>query len=488
MKPFDFIPDWNRSPDRATTLGYFPASPSGTVREATFSETIAGILDAEPEHSLTKFRSSFICQPSIGDVDVGFELWDAFTSTYVTTGEKGTLGGDENRYLIPFHHSVIRRIAVDEGRNWYRWYWMLMTDEAGDFDQSLHSAFVNQLTDEEPSNLVEEFAISAAEDLDNQVGGNQQTLGKADPLTIPPLFPSLAEAFRDDLRTWLEMRDEESLSRWMQELRDIVCFHYMTYFIQISRSLQAEYAAIENQLPIEEGDEVAFEHEVQPVFYGLAEEQASGTRPFTTEWKEEKIERAIYDSWGRLVVQRNILEEAADESTKTPAGAYTLTDAINTFDEDSKQRIVAALIEEFPEDQREQVPDDLPLSEMAIRFAETVRRYYTNMGRTESSQTAYTLGYRAVKQLGKGIDREFIESRQRVGKISRLDRPGVRLFARLFEQYSTDGHIDGLWRYLRQRGIQLDHQSKQATVKQLESMGMIEKRSDGEEAIYVQTI
>jgi len=125
---------------------------------------------------------------------------------------------------------------------------------------------------------------------------------------------------------------------------------------------------------------------------------------------------------------------------------------------------------------------------MAIRFVETVRRYYTNMGQTESSQTAHTLGYNAVEQLGKGVDREFIESRRGVGKISRLDRPGVRLFARLFEQYSADGHIDGLWRYLRRRGIKLDHQSKQAMVRQLESMGMIEKRSDGEEAIYVQTI
>jgi DNA phosphorothioation-dependent restriction protein DptG len=488
MKPFNFIPDWNRSPDRATALGYFPASPGGTVREATFSETIAGILGAEPEHDLEELHSSFTSQQSIDDDDIGSELWDAFSSTYVTTGEKGARGSSGNKYIIPFHHSVIRRIKIDEGRNWYRWYWMLMTDEAEDFDQTLHSEFVDQLTDEEPSNLLEDFAISAAEDLDEQVDKNQNK-DSADPLAIPPLFPSLAEAFRDDLRTWLEIRDDESLSRWMQGLRDIVCFHYMTYFIQISRSLQAEYAAIENQLQNKERHEVECEHKVQPVFYGLAEEQASsGTRRFATEWSEGKIERAIYDSWGRLVVQRNILEEAADDSTKTPAGAYTLTDAVNTFDEESKKRIVDALMKEFPEDQRDQVPEDLPLWKMAIRFVETVRRYYTNMGQTESSQTAHTLGYNAVEQLGKGIDREFIESRRGVGKISRLDRPGVRLFARLFEQYSADGHIDGLWRYLRRRGIKLDHQSKQAMVRQLESMGMIEKRSDGEEAIYVQTI
>jgi DNA phosphorothioation-dependent restriction protein DptG len=274
----------------------------------------------------------------------------------------------------------------------------------------------------------------------------------------------------------------------MQELRDIICFHYMTYFIQIATSLQREYNAIEDQLPLDEDYQVAFEHTVQPIFYGLAHEKASGTRRYTTEWDEGKIERAIYDSWGRLVVQRNLTEVAHDDETSVEPGAYTLTAAINSFDLQTKEIAIQKLTNEFPEDQQEDVPDDLSLAEFALRFAPTVRRYYTNMGSRKQSQTAYTLGYNAVLQLGKGVDREFIETRQRVGTISRLDRPGLRLLARLFEEESGDGHIEELWYYLRQRGIQLDHQSRQELIAELGDMGMIKKRSDGEEAIYVQTI
>jgi len=488
MKAFDFVPEWSKSPDRATTLGFFPASPAGTVREATFSETISGILGADPDYSLRSFRSAFLTDTAFEDPDTAFETWDAFSSTYVTTGEKGTRGGSENEYLLPFHHSVIRRIQVDESRNWYRWYWLLMTKESGEYATELHEDFVLLIVNEAPSNVVEELAIRAAKRLDDIGSQANQDRSSREPEAIIPLLPSLGETFRKDLRTWLDMRNEESLSRWMAELRDIVCYHYMTYIIQVSLSLQSEYATIEQAIPIDDGEKVDFEHTVTPIYYGMASEQASGNRPFANEWGKKNIERAIYDSWGRLVVQRVILEETADTSTATPEGAFTLADAINEFDSEAKKRIIRSLIAEFPASQQDKVPDDISLPEMAVRFAETVRRYYTNMGRSASSQTAHTLGYNAVEQLGQGIDREFIEARQRVGKVSRLDRPGTRLFARIFEKQSPDGHIDSLWRYLRDRGIRLDHQSKREMIRQLESMEMIEKRSDGEEAIYVQTI
>lgn len=485
MKDFGFIPEWSKSPDRATELGYFPASPVATVRESTFSDTIAGILGAAPTNDINRLRSAFMTETYFKDPEVAAEVWDAFRSTYIISGEKGaqSSGGEANEYLIPFHHAVIRRIEIEESRDWYRWYWMLMTDEQGAFDDQLHNRFVTQLTNEDPSNLLEKLVINAADKLDDTTTTNSR-----EPTAIPPLLPSLANAFREDLRTWLDLRPEESLSRWMQELRDIMCFHYMVYFIQLSKSLQEEYTTIENQLPLDDDETVAFKHTVDPIYYGLAHEQAAGTRPYATEWDEGGIGRAIYDSWGRLVVQRHLMEEAHRDENDVEPGAYTLTAAIREFTPEAKASVIDSLKNELPADQQTKIADDLSLPTFALQFAATVRRYYTNMGSSKRSQTAYTGGYNAIRQLGSGVDQEFIEARRRVGTISRLDRPGIRLLARVFEEQSGDGHIDGFWRYLRERGSQLDHKSKRELIKELDDMGMIEKRSDGEEAIYVQTI
>lgn len=482
MRDFGFVPNWsssNRAPGRHTELGYFPASPAGTVRESTFAETVAGMLGADPSYNVEDLQREFLKISDFPSESVAQEVWDAFHSTYVTSGEKGArqAGGDGTDYLIPFHHSVIRVIEGQETRNWYRWYYMLMTDENGRYQEELHDDFVEQLTSESPSNLVEELVIDSASELYEDEGD------VVEPTAITPLIPELASAFRSDIRAWLELRHEESLARWMQELKDIVCFHYMSYFIQLSISLDKEYGAIEN-------DEIDdFEHKCRPIYYGLADEQAGGTKRFATEWSEGGIERALYDSWGRLVVQRHLMEVAHDEDSDVEPGPYTLTSAIRDFSDSDKKEVIERLTEEFPEDQRDQVASDIDdLGKFAGQFAATVRRYYTNMGSHPRDQTAYSLGYNAVLQLGSGTDREYLERRRGVGTIARLDRPGLRLFARLFEQQSLDGHIDEFWRYLRQRGIELENPSPEKAVQQLEDMGMLLKQSDGEEAVYVRTI
>lgn len=482
MRDFGFVPDWGQtdpSPERKSERGYFPVSPVATVREATFSETIAGLLGADPSHSIEDLREQFIQNSELGQGEEASEVWDAFHSSYITTGRRGARrsSGSANEYLIPFHHEVIRRIQVGESRGWRRWFWMLMTDGDGDYATELHDEFIEILTIENPSNLIEKLAVDAAKELDTET--DETTL---EPTPIRPLIPELSTSLQQDLRAWIRIRPEESLSRWMQGLRDILCFHYMTYFIQAAKSLRKEYEHVEN------GTCESFEHSISPIYYGLADETATGTRPFATEWDNGGIQRALYDSWGRLVVQRHIIDEAyADESSVDPR-PFTLSEALCEFSQESKDRIVESLTNEFPEHQQEDVPEGLDLVEFAPRFVETVRRYYTNQGSSKQSQTAYTGGYFAVKQLGQGVDRRFIETRGAGGTISSLDKPGLRLLARLFETQTEDGHIDGFWLYLRNRGIRLDKDTRERLIAQLDYMGMLQKRSDGEEAIYVQTI
>lgn len=493
MSEFDFVPNWsrsNRAPDRSNERAYFPSSPFGTLREATFSETLAGVLGADPSHNPDDIEDAFFEVPVFDDAgkEVAKTLWDAFRASYFITGKKGvrSSGAQARDHILPFHPMVAINIEVDQPRQWYRWYWLLMTDGEDDgINERLHRRFVETLTQIEPSNLVESLvveAIEAASDGDVALP-ESETVGDADMIEqdgITPLLPALSEVFQADLRAWLELRRQESSSLWMQGLRDIFCFHYMMYFLQTAQTLHEEYANIADGPPYDH------EFEVEPVHFGTAGETAAQSRNFATAWDDEELGRALYDSWGRLAVMSHIVDIALDPETPVESMPHTLTDALNEFPPDLQEEVITRLLDELPADQRPEGNYDLP--EVALAFSRLVRRYYENQGKSPSSQTAFTGGFRALYQLGRGNEPQFIERRRRVGTILRLDRSGLRMFSRLFDQQNEQGHIDSFWAYLRRRGIVFDHQSKQAVITQLEEMSLLQKQSDSGEAMYVEAI
>lgn len=486
MRGFGFVPEWssgNTAPGRTHEKAYFPVSLSATVREATFSETLSGILGADPSHSLDELKMAVSELRTLeGHERTTEELWEAFKAGYTISSSTYGSSGRKGDYLIPFHRAVAIAIKVEQGRRWWRLYWLLMTDGSGTVDKELHDQFVKALYDLSPSNLLEELIIEAIEGLDEVEIPSDPTSILTDDIYLPitPLVPECAEAFREDLRAWLELRNTESTSRWMRGLRDILCYHYMMYVIQVAIGLDEEYEAVES------GGHDEFEFSLNPVYFGLANETASKSRNFATAWSEDGLSRAMYDSWGRLAVLRHLVSVGLDDDTPIENRAYTLSEALDQFPETLKQTVVERLLDEFPEEQR---PDDeYELGEAAIRFSHAVRRYYENMAKSRSSQTAWSAGENSVIDLGRGAERQFIERRQRVGTILRLDRSGLRLFARLFDAQRAQGHIDEFWSFLRDRGIELDRRSRQELIEQLEGMGLLQKQSDSGEAMYVETV
>jgi len=493
MRGFGFVPDWgqsNKAPDRTNQRAYFPSSPAGTLREATFSETLAGVLDADPEHNPEDHLEGAFKDLSYlaGQEKTSEELWSAFEASYITSGERGLRGsGSQARpHVIPFHRTIAMALKVDQPRNWWRWYWMLMTEgDTGEIDQELHERFVRQLYEMPFSNIIEQLAVEAIETLEGvDIDDAPDDVLRADNYyPIPPLVSGCGEAFREDLTAWLNLWEEESTSRWMRGLRDILCFHYMMYFLQLAITLEKEYETVVD------GPPYGYEFGICPIYFGLESETAAGSRRFANEWDDGGLMRALYDSWGRLAVMSHLVDvglEDASEYDQLEVKPYTLSEALEEFPAELQQRVVERLMNEFPEEQRPDV--NWELAEAAPRFVHAVRRYYENMGKTPSSQTAYTLGYNAVYQLGRGTERRYIERRSRVGTILRLDRSGLRMFARLFDATRERGHIDEFWTYMRQRGIQFDHRSEQALIAQLEGMGLLQKQSDSGEAMYVETI
>ncbi|WP_178918094.1 DNA phosphorothioation-dependent restriction protein DptG [Natronomonas gomsonensis] len=489
MRDFGFVPDWgrsNRAPDRTNQQAFFPASPSGTLREATLSETLAGVLGADPEHTPYELEEEFKNLSYLSEIEqTASELWKAFEASYITTGERGVRrsGAATRPYVIPFHRVMATVLEVDQPRNWWRWYWMLMTEpEENRINEELHERFVHELFEMPYSNLVEKLAIEAAKNLEDDTTdmGANELLTEDQYNIIPTLVPECASAFQADLEAWLDLQSTESSSRWMRGLRDLLCYHYMMYFLQVSVTLAEEYDSIQDGPPFE------YKFELQPLYFGMENEAASKSRQFATEWGGGGIERHLYDSWGRLAVLSHVVDIGLDESNEVESRPYTLTEALNEFPVDLQAEVVSRLLDEFPEEQR---PDEeFELDDAAIRFSHAVRRYYENMGKSPESQTAYTMGFKAVYQLGRGTERRYIERRQRVGTILRLDRASLRMFARLFDAQKERGHIDEFWQYMLQRGIQFDHRSKQELIEQLEEMGLLQKQSDSGEAMYVQAI
>lgn len=492
MRGFGFIPDWNQSPGRTHEKAYFPVSLSATLRAATFSETLSGILGADPQNSIDEFKEAFRSHPDLSDdVAASKELWRAFNSAYATSSEAGVRStkAEAADYIIPFHQRIAATLKIEESRNWERLYWLLMTMPGMEVDRELHDELVSALGDMDPSNLVERLALEAIDELDDSPAVSN--LAEGDDIeyqAIEPLVPKCGEAFREDLAAWLAVRKDESTARWMRGLQDLLCFHYVMYVIQAALGLHEEYKHLE-----EERDPAEYEFELDPIYFGLASETASQSRKFTNEWGDGEISRALYDSWGRLVVQKHLVNLGMDPKTDVKSKPYTLTEALESFPDELQQQAIEQIINELPEeDIEEHFSDDYlkeyGLDDIAVRFSHAVRRYYENMAKSPTSQTAYSAGENSVLDLARGAEREFLENRPGVGTIPVLDRAGLRLFAQLFDNQTERGHIDEFWIYMQDRGIRFDERTEQELIEQLDGMGLLQRQSDSGEAMYVQTV
>lgn len=469
------IPELVDTAQRVTRDGFFPSSPAAVVREATFSDILAEVLATSPtETDIERLREELTAHSSIDNQELADQVWDIFLDTYTTSGERGARGKDANRYLIPFHPKIAMHFKPQESRNWGRWYRMLMTSgNPATFNQGLHEDFVNRLNGLAPSNLFEEIIVKAASEVETE------TIGEIETQPIRPYVEACSRRFQDDLREWLGDTYESS-SQWLQSTRDLISFHFMMYFVQLSVNLRLEFDSVND------GAWRDFEPTMRPIHFGLWDERATQDRDFAKEWWEKGprgVEGDIYDSWGRLGVM-HILTETASEANHDSERVWTLSEALRDFPPEVKSAAVEKLYSYLDTDQHSPTDDDLATA--ATRFTLAVRKHYES--KSQSNQTPISMGINVVRQLGSGQDRRFFRSQQRIGKTFRLNRSSLRFFARLFYDPDTDSHIEEFWRYLRRRGIDLDSRSQTEALDELEKMGMIDRQSDSGGAVYVRSI
>jgi DNA phosphorothioation-dependent restriction protein DptG len=449
--------------------GFFPTSPAATLREAIFAEILAGVLGSSPTtNEMDEIQATFEAHDAVSD-EVAEQAWDVFKATYTTTGARGARGKKAKRYVIPFHPTIAEHIQPHETRNWGQWYRMLMT--AGDppkFNQDLHEDFVSRLEELEPSNLFEKVFVDVAAKIETDDVGEPAT----EPLR--PYVNDCAEAFQDDLRRWLQ--DEyDSPSNWLGSTKDLFCFHFMMYYVQLALNLEREFSTLAD-------DRQEYTPDTLPVYFGMWDEKASKDRQFSQEWYDRDrrgIQGHVYDSWGRLSVL-NVIAEVVNEETEYDLAALTLSEATRLPDE-TRQKCIEKL-RRYVND-AEQL-DTLP--EAAQAMTQTVRSYYE--GKKKSNQTPISMGVNVVRQLGDGGERKYWRTQRKVGPTFRLNRGALRFFARLFAMDEDDTHYDEFVSYLERRGIYLDSQSDNRALEELDEMGMIDRQSDSGGAVYVRSL
>ena len=473
ITPLETTPTLETSVSRVIDGAFFATSPAATLREAIFSEILAGVLGAKPTvGSVDDFYEEVHKKAEFENEDVENQAFDVFSATYTITGERGARGKKAKRYAVPFHPAIAKCIKPEETRNWGKWYRTLMTTEQDGFNQALHERFVRRLDAQESSNLFEQVFVNVAESLAEDAGEVET------PTQIRPYVDGCSRVFQQDLAAWLE-DDYDSPSNWLQSTRDLFCFHFMTYYIQVAVNLRQEFEHLA------ENPDEPYHPEIVDTHFGLWDESATRDRQFSREWRERDgngIERDIYDSWGRLAVL-NIIADTVDESTfEKEKNAYTLSEALEL--PQSIQRECAIAIEEhFPEHQRQSNPE---LITAARRLTLAVRKNYED--RSRSNQTPITMGINVVRQLGDGKDRKFWRTQRKVGPTLRLNRGSLRFLARLFTLAEDDVHYDMFMEYLERRGVFFDSESQNVALNELEEMGMIDRQSDSGGAVYVRSI
>jgi len=459
---------------RVISDAFFPTSPAATMREAIFSEILAGVLEASPSvENLDDLKQEVLTHQAIESEEVGEKTWDVFLKTYTTTGERGARGKEAKRYVLPFHPQIAKTIQPAETRNWGKWYRMLMTSSTPlSFNSELHSQFVTRLNSMDSSNLFEQIIIDAASNLSGDTDGDDSF---TDP--IRPYVEDCATYFQKDLRIWLN-DDYDSSANWLQSTRDLFSFHFMMYYLQLAINLRKEFQATAAGPPYE------FTPRVRDIYFGLWDEQASQDRLFSGEWRErddEGIERFVYDSWGRLAVLRKINDTVDELSTDADRSGYRLTEAMTELSDQVRASCVESLAD-FAGFSAEGM--DLPTASQ--RFVRMVRKYYSS--RSRSNQTPITMGINVVRQLGEGEDRRYYRTQRKVGPTLRLNRSALRFFARLFGQTSDEKHYDEFISYLNRRGVTFDSRSESVALEELDDMGLIDRQSDSGGAVYVRSI
>lgn len=468
------IPSLEESAGRVISNAFFPTSPAATVREAIFSEILAEVLNTEPEIRSLKDFYEKVEDKDIFETDEHLErAIDIFSATYTTTGERGARGKEAQRYVIPFHPAIATAIKPEETRNWGKWYRMLMTKPDGSLNRALHTRFVERLEAQNASNLFEQVFVNVADDLSEEMESDSSVN------PIRPYVTDCASAFQEDLSAWLK-DDYDSPSNWLQSTRDLFCFHFMVYYIQLSLNLRREFEHV-STTPTK-----PYSPEIIETYFGMWDESATHDRQFSREWRERGrngIEGDIYDSWGRLAVLRIITETVAESPLVESHETYTLSEAVHELPPKLKRQCAEAVESHFAEDDRDANPD---LHNSARRLTRAVRKNYEE--RSSSNQTPITMGINVVRQLGDGTDRKFWRTQRKIGPTLRLNRGALRFLARLFTTVEDDVHYDMFIEYLERRGVFLDSQSQRTALEELEEMGMINRQSDSGGAVYVRSI
>lgn len=467
-------PDFDGSVNRVIEGAFFPTSPAATLRESIFSEILAGVLGASPEtDDLADLREELSSLPAVENDETADVVWDIFEESYTTTGERGARGKKAKRYVLPFHPQIAKSIKPKERRNWGKWYRMLLS--SGDplsFNHELHREFVDRLESMEPSNLFEQLFVDAAKSIE------PETVEQEEPKPIRPYVEACAENFQEDLRTWLD--DEyDSPTNWLQSTKDLFCFHFMMYYLQLSINLREEFETVSDGPPYD------FEPRIQEIYFGLWDERATHDRRFSKEWRErddEGIERFVYDSWGRLAVLRFINNVVTGEVSSGDQRSYRLSEAMSELPDS----VCDVCVDEIASFVRDDSYRRLDLPTASKELVRAVNEYYSS--RSKSNQTPITMGINVIRQLGEGEDRRYYRTQRKVGPTLRLNRSALRFFARLFAESSDERHYDQFVQYLQRRGVYLDSQSETLALEELDEMGLIDRQSDSGEAVYVRSV
>lgn len=257
------------------------------------------------------------------------------------------------------------------------------------------------------------------------------------------------------------------------------------YLLQISINLRHEF----EHLSSNPGS--AYEPTIRGIYFGLTEETAGQGRKFRKEWErrseitgngEGGIEDDIYHSWGRLVVMR-IISKAIEENNGESHEIYTPTELSATNKSEIKETVIDLMVERLNDDR---LPEQKSFDQMCLTFSQTVSEYYNS--KSKKNRTPTWSGIGSISQLAIGDERKYMQNQTNVGTTFRLNRGALRFFGQLFELASGSNHYQEFIQYLSERGVSFDSQSKNKCESILDEMGMITKKSDSGEAIYVESI
>lgn len=468
--------DFKGSINRVVDGAFFPTSPAATLRESIFSEIIAGVLGVSPEtEDLDDLKDAIQAHEAIqGDEAKTEKAWSVFVESYTTTGSRGARGSAAKRYVLPFHPEIAKSIKPKETRNWGKWYRMLMSSGSPPvFNQELHASFVDRLESMEPSNLFEQIIVEAAADLNQSTGGDTET----EPDPIRPYVEASADRFQEDLAVWLE-DDYDSSTNWLQATKDLFCFHFMMYYLQLSLNLRKEFQAVDPAM------EESYHPQIKPIYFGLWDEPASRDRRFSKEWREREdrgLKRFVYDSWPRLNVVNQINGVIEESAISTDRETYSLSEAVAELPAKTHASSTRAIAEFAGFD-----AGSVSLPEASTSLVRAIRNYYED--KSKANQTPISMGVNVIRQLGEGQQCRYYRTQRRVGPTLRLNRSALRFFARLFAMNNDERHYDQFQTYLNRRGVYMDSQSQDIALDELDEMGLIDRQSDSGGAVYVRAI